>query len=104
MSAGADLYRCVICDWIYDPAKGDPDGGIPPGTAFEDIPNDWLCPVCGVGKADFERIAKAKAAVTTAPSLRRQKPLVIIGSGIAGYSLAKEMRKRDPGLPITILT
>lgn len=47
-------YRCLVCDWIYDPATGDPEGGIAPGTAFEDIPNDWVCPVCGVGKDDFE--------------------------------------------------
>ena len=46
-------YRCEVCDWIYDPATGDPDSGIAPGTAFEDIPNDWVCPVCGVGKEDF---------------------------------------------------
>ncbi len=45
-------YRCEVCDWIYDPAKGDPDGGIAPGTA-EDLPADWVCPVCGVGKEDF---------------------------------------------------
>lgn len=47
-------YRCVVCDWIYDPEVGDPESGIAPGTAFEDIPNDWVCPVCGVGKEDFE--------------------------------------------------
>lgn len=46
-------YRCEVCDYIYDPAKGDPDGGIAPGTAFEDLPDDWVCPVCGVGKEDF---------------------------------------------------
>ncbi len=46
-------YRCEVCDWIYDPAVGDPEGGIAPGTAFEDIPDDWVCPVCGVGKDDF---------------------------------------------------
>jgi rubredoxin len=46
-------YRCEVCDWIYDPAVGDPEGGIAPGTAFEDIPNDWVCPICGVGKEDF---------------------------------------------------
>ena len=46
-------YRCEVCDYIYDPAKGDPDGGIAPGTAFEDLPADWVCPVCGVGKEDF---------------------------------------------------
>ncbi len=47
-------YACVVCGYIYDPAKGDPDGDIAPGTAFEDIPEDWVCPVCGVGKEDFE--------------------------------------------------
>ncbi len=47
-------YICVACDYIYDPAEGDLDGGIAPGTAFEDIPDDWVCPVCGVGKDMFE--------------------------------------------------
>ncbi len=47
-------YKCTICGYIYDPAKGDPDGGIPPGTPFEDLPDDWVCPVCGVGKDQFE--------------------------------------------------
>ena len=47
-------YYCVPCGYVYDPAEGDPDGGIAPGTAFEDIPDDWVCPVCGVGKEDFE--------------------------------------------------
>ncbi len=47
-------YRCVVCGWIYDPAEGDPDSGIAPGTPFEQIPDDWTCPVCGVTKADFE--------------------------------------------------
>jgi len=49
-------YRCTVCDWIYDPAKGDPDSGIEPGTAFEDIPDDWVCPECGVDKSMFEKI------------------------------------------------
>lgn len=46
-------YLCVVCGYIYDPAVGDEDSGIKPGTAFEDIPEDWECPVCGVGKDDF---------------------------------------------------
>ena len=41
------LYICTSCGFIYDPDEGDPDGGIPPGTAFDDIPDDWFCPVCG---------------------------------------------------------
>jgi rubredoxin len=47
-------YKCTVCDYIYDPAEGDPDGGIKPGTAFDQIPDDWVCPVCGASKADFE--------------------------------------------------
>ncbi len=50
-------YECVVCGYIYDPAEGDPENGITPGTAFEDLPDDWLCPVCGVGKDNFDEIA-----------------------------------------------
>lgn len=46
-------YRCRICGYIYDPAIGDPDGGIKPGTRFEDIPDSWVCPVCGANKSEF---------------------------------------------------
>ena len=46
-------YECLRCGWIYDPAEGDPDGGIKPGTPFKDIPNSWKCPVCGASKSDF---------------------------------------------------
>lgn len=49
-------WRCIACGYIYDPAVGDPDGGIAAGTAFEDIPDDWVCPECGVGKDDFEKV------------------------------------------------
>ena len=47
-------YVCKVCGWAYDPEVGDPEGGIEPGTAFEDIPDEWVCPLCGVGKDDFE--------------------------------------------------
>lgn len=50
-------WICEFCGWIYDPAKGDPDGGIPPGTPFEEIPDDWMCPICGAEKADFRELA-----------------------------------------------
>lgn len=49
-------YVCDVCGWIYDPEVGDPEGGIAPGTAFEDIPDDWVCPLCGVGKDDFSPV------------------------------------------------
>jgi rubredoxin/flavin reductase (DIM6/NTAB) family NADH-FMN oxidoreductase RutF len=50
-------YRCVVCNYIYDPAVGDPDGGIKPGTPFESIPDTWVCPICGADKSQFEKEA-----------------------------------------------
>ncbi|MDE6482399.1 MAG: rubredoxin [Rikenellaceae bacterium] len=49
-------YKCTVCGWIYDPEIGDPDNGIEPGTPFEDLPEDFLCPLCGEGKEVFEEI------------------------------------------------
>ncbi len=46
-------YICDTCGYVYDPEVGDPDNGIEPGTAFEDLPEDWVCPLCGVGKDEF---------------------------------------------------
>jgi rubredoxin len=46
-------YICNVCAYEYDPAVGDPDNGIAAGTPFEDLPEDWVCPLCGVGKDDF---------------------------------------------------
>ena len=51
------LWVCTSCGFVYDPDEGDPDGGIPPGTAFDEIPDSWFCPVCGARKADFEPYA-----------------------------------------------
>ncbi len=50
-------YKCLICGYIYDPAVGDPDNGVAAGTSFENLPADWVCPDCGVGKDQFEKIA-----------------------------------------------
>jgi rubredoxin len=47
-------YECTVCGYIYDPANGDPDNDIPPGTSFADLPEDWVCPECGVDKDNFE--------------------------------------------------
>ncbi len=49
-------YKCIVCDFIYDEAAGIPDEGIPAGTKWEDIPNDWECPDCGTSKDDFEMV------------------------------------------------
>ena len=49
-------YECEPCGYVYDPAEGDPDNDIAPGTAFEDLPEDWVCPVCGAGKEEFKPV------------------------------------------------
>jgi rubredoxin len=50
-------YVCDVCGYVYDPAEGDPAGGVKPGTQFEDIPADWICPACGVGKDSFSPVS-----------------------------------------------
>ncbi len=50
-----DSYVCSMCGYVYNPEEGDPDNGIDPGTAFEDLPDDWTCPICGATKDDFEK-------------------------------------------------
>ncbi|NIF78066.1 rubredoxin-NAD(+) reductase [Paraburkholderia sp. Cy-641] len=112
-------WLCIICGLIYDEAEGWPKDGIAPGTRWEDVPEDWKCPDCGVGKADFEMIEIREEAAPTAPvapattgtptapavtAARREGPLVIIGSGHAGYSLAQAVRRRDPSIEIVVLT
>ncbi len=49
-------FKCALCGYVYDPAVGDPDSGVEPNTAFEDIPDDWVCPVCGAGKDQFAEV------------------------------------------------
>jgi rubredoxin len=51
-----DKWKCSSCNYIYDPAVGDSIGGIPPGLLFENLPDDWVCPVCGVSKDMFQKI------------------------------------------------
>jgi len=50
-----DRYVCNLCGYVYDPAKGDPDNGINPGTKFEDLPKEWVCPICGASIEQFEK-------------------------------------------------
>ena len=50
-----EKYKCQVCGYVYDPEVGDPDNNIPAGTSFEDLPEDWVCPLCSVGKDQFEK-------------------------------------------------
>lgn len=50
-----DRYVCQVCGYVYDPAKGDSEGGVKAGTSFKDLPEDWNCPICGATKGDFEK-------------------------------------------------
>lgn len=120
------IWECQVCGWIYDESKGDPDEGFAPGTRWEDIPEDWLCPECGVGKEDFE-MRELVAALSPAPapapapapvlspklspepapvaaSSNDALPIVIIGTGLAGYNLLKEIRRQDKEQPVVMFT
>jgi rubredoxin len=52
-----DKWECLVCGYVYDPEEGDPDAGIEPGTPFEALPDDWVCPDCGADKDMFEKLA-----------------------------------------------
>jgi rubredoxin len=49
-------WKCTICDYVYDPAEGDIENGVAPGTPFEELPDEWVCPICAVGKDLFEKV------------------------------------------------
>jgi len=103
-------YICRACGLIYDEATGDPDSGLAPGTRFEDIPDDWSCPLCGVGKADFElyvpqaRVAQAGSPSHAAHTRGNEPGVVIVGAGAAGWQMARALRERDANVPITVVT
>ena len=104
-------YICDACGYIYDEAEGDPDGGLPPGTRYADIPDDWACPLCGVTKADFTPYvaptldALRANLVTSAPvAARGAAGVVIVGAGRAGWQMAEALRALDATLPITLVS
>ena len=100
-------FICRACGLIYDEQAGDPDSGIAPGTKFEDIPQDWVCPLCGVVKADFEPYDHAVPTTTVSRStkvLSRDLGAVIVGAGHAGWAVAEALRALDPALAITMVT
>ncbi|MFK8078659.1 MAG: FAD-dependent oxidoreductase [Granulosicoccus sp.] len=98
-------YICIACGLIYDEKEGDPDGGLAPGTRFEDIPDDWECPVCGVTKKDFKPfVQRERVAVSPPARVSKSKGVVIVGAGMAGWAMAEELRCRDPNLSIMLIT
>lgn len=107
-------WECIVCGLIYDEKEGWPEDGIPAGTKWADVPDDWLCPDCGVGKEDFELIPGSEdedaGAVTesapeaASPPAETARHIVIIGSGLAGYGLVSALRKHDAEVPVTLIT
>ena len=104
-------WECIVCGLIYDEKEGWPEDGIAPGTKWEDVPDDWTCPDCGVGKEDFELIpgsddgdAEEASAETEASGDVSARSVVVIGSGLAGYGLVRELRRKDEAVDITVLT
>lgn len=107
-------YICDACGYIYDEALGDADSGLAAGTRFEDIPDDWYCPLCGVTKSDFElyeapsiEALRARASSNTPawnPALRQRAGVVIVGGGRAGWQMAEALRALDAALPITLVS
>ncbi len=101
-------WECIVCGLIYDEAEGWPDDGIAPGTLWKDVPEDWLCPDCGVGKEDFELIEESSEqdslSADDVSDTAINKSVVIIGTGLAGYGLAKEFRKLDQDTELVLIT
>jgi rubredoxin-NAD+ reductase len=101
-------WECIVCGLVYDEKEGWPDDGIAPGTKWQDVPEDWLCPDCGVGKEDFELLEEAPVDDTPhheEPVVDKvHAPVVILGTGLSGYGLAKEFRKHDSETPLILIT
>ena len=105
-------YLCVVCGWVYDEAKGDPDSGLAPGTRFEDIPDDWYCPLCGVGKADLSLLPDKPVKAVSRPlssapgelAKGGHDTIVILGAGIAGWAVAEAIRQHDAEVPVLLVS
>jgi len=107
-------WECIVCGLIYDEKEGWPDDGIAPGTKWADVPDDWLCPDCGVGKDDFELIpgsededapeAEDAAEPEAQANGTAARHIVVVGSGLAGYGLVSALRKHDADVPVTLIT
>ncbi len=93
-------YVCGVCGYEYDPAAGDPDSGIAPGTAFEDLPEDWVCPVCGASKADFAPADEEEApASAKAGGGEKDMSMYQCQTGNCGYIYRPEKGDRKGKIP-----
>ena len=104
-------FICRVCGLIYDERLGDADSGLAAGTRWADIPDDWACPICGVGKADFEPYVPepATAVATRRPTAARAATrgddgVAIVGAGRAGWAVAQALREQGCPLPITLVS
>lgn len=106
-------YICRACGLIYDEKDGDPDSGLAAGTRFEDIPEDWECPLCGVKKSDFElferpdiapSLSTANVGKSVAGNNRNEVGIVVVGAGISGWSMVKAIRAIDQSVAITLIS
>jgi len=104
-------FICKACSYVYDEEAGDPDSGLAPGTRFEDIPDDWYCPICGVTKADFALDRSTPTVdrsvtptLTTAPRGQKIFDVLIVGGGVAGWSVASALRERSDAISIGLVS
>lgn len=106
-------YICNACGYIYKEAEGDPDSGLPPGTRYADIPDDWECPLCAVTKTDFvpytppDPSLRRAASAAAKPAVRSKASppgVVIVGGGRAGWQMAEALRALSAELPITLVS
>ena len=97
-------HICNVCGWEYDPAAGDPDNGIAPGTAFEDLPEDFVCPVCGVGKDEFEASGEAAPIDTPAEAPEDDDPSAMYQCQVSncGYIYRPDKGDRKGKVPAGI--
>ena len=116
----SDQYRrwvCQACGYIYNEADGDPDSGLAPGTKYEDIPEDWFCPLCGMRKSDLRLLPASKtpqkqliqpgrnaAKCSGGEDRGGEDYVVIVGAGVGGWSVAEEIRKRDIQRPLLLVS
>lgn len=106
-------WVCDACGYIYDEAEGDPDSGLAPGTRYDQIPEDWQCPLCGLRKSDLRLLPTVSSAPAVRPTSSPRAGavckggdnyVVIVGAGIAGWSAAEAIRARDSERPILLVT